>query len=101
MGKKNRPTEEKAQPQTGAAGESATRVEYEAHDDSPEMPELWGLGVSKVPGGYLAYKLSNLGKVEILSPRRKGQFAPESQHSAVARMMDAQRVAVMKLARGG
>jgi hypothetical protein len=54
-------------------------------------PEVWGHGVSSKlsPSGYVAYRISNRGQVEVLSPLRHGKVAGETKHSAQARMMAA------------
>jgi len=54
-------------------------------------PEVDGHGITDrlSPTGYVAYRVSNRGRIEVLSPRRGGAVAGESKHSAAARMMAA------------
>jgi hypothetical protein len=66
---------------------------------SPELPELWWLGVAPARGGWLVYRVSSRGAVEVLTPKRRGEYVGESKHAAVARLMDAQWTALA--ARGG
>jgi hypothetical protein len=59
------------------------------------LPELWGYGVEKGAGGWLAYRLSNTGTVDILNPRRNGKIAGEQKATALARINAAMKAAYL------
>lgn len=62
-------------------------------------PEFIAHGVSKTAGGYVAFRVSSVSGMEVLTPTRAGKQA-ESQSSAVARMTEAQRVHLTTLITG-
>lgn len=107
MAKQRKPTEEKHGAQATApensqvapgcegchgevpAGERCGDCGLEGPAPVAEPPELWGFGVEPGAGGWLAFRVSSHGKVEILNPRRNGEIAGERRHSALARMQTA------------
>jgi hypothetical protein len=64
----------------------------ESEADS-SLPELWGYGIEKLPGGkYIAFLVSNRGGLKVLTPMRAGKHQGEMKHSAVARVSNAFRI---------
>lgn len=55
------------------------------------LPEIWGYGLHEVPTGWLACRLSTRGAVEVLNPKRHGEYRGETKALATARMMEALR----------
>lgn len=53
--------------------------------------EIWGYGLEKVDGKYLALRFSSLGRIEVLNPRRGDEVAGETKALAIARLLLAQR----------
>ncbi len=59
------------------------------------MPELTGFGIhpAEGPGNlWLAFRFTNYGDVEILTPPRNGKHVGERKPTATGRMMAAQRI---------
>lgn len=53
---------------------------------APPKPDFWCFGVSRMGEGWVAVKLSNLGELVALSPRRNGEIHGEREDRALARM---------------
>lgn len=65
--------------------------------EEPPLPELGGHGITRklTPTGFVAYRVTTGGAVEVLTPKRNGQLDGESKDGAAARALEAFRAAVM------
>ena len=91
MAKKGKSSEERTGAHPGPAAKSQLVVTGEPDPETGAelSPPIWGFGICKGAGGFLAYRLSSHGEIQVLNPLRHGEIAGEKKHTALARMMDA------------
>lgn len=83
MSKKYRATEEKQATAPITAG-------LEQVDGEAPIPELPGYGIFEVKDGWMAYRITSKGKVQLLNNRRNdGGYRASAKYYAIARMMRA------------
>ncbi len=75
----------KAQPEPVAEPPPAS-----APAPAPGLPELAGYGVAPVGGGWIAYRATSRGEVQLLTPKRAGVISGEKKPHALSRMLSAQ-----------
>jgi hypothetical protein len=96
MAKQRKPTEERAPAPEPEREKSQVVPELDGEVlEADQLPELWGYGIEAGAGGWLAFRVSSHGAIEILNPRRNGELAGEKRHTALARMQTAIKLAYL------